>query len=203
MKGYFTVDGVAAASPGDIAVRVAYSSHSGQVRQWQGLAEGDMPGLRRMHNIDPAHAFRTLRDNSGIWMQWKQWTTDEAWSKPVQVLSAPEVVRVRQWRPAEDNMEFPSGGQPMLDWLERLEAWCAAQPARSVHLALHHEFTWLRAAIHHTVPGAYAPSTCVDDTVRDLRALPRTRPKGLCSKANVSRAYAIHDCAYVAWSGCA
>ena len=70
-------------------------------------------------------------------MQWEQWATDEAWSKPIQVLSAPEVVRVGQWRPAEDKMEFPSGGQQMLDWLGRLEAWCAAQPARSVYVGLH------------------------------------------------------------------
>ena len=34
-----------------------------------------------MQNLAPAHAFRFSRNNSGIWMQWKQWTTDEAWSK--------------------------------------------------------------------------------------------------------------------------
>jgi hypothetical protein len=106
-----------------------------------------------MHNLAPAHAFRFSRDNSGIWMQRKQWTTDEAWSTPVQVLSAPEVVRVGQWRPAEDNMEFPSGGRPLLDWLGRLEAWCAAQPAGSAYLGLHNELKWLGAAIHHTGTG--------------------------------------------------
>ena len=64
----------------------------------------------------------------------------------------------------------------MLDWLGRLEAWCAAQPAGSVYLGFHSEFKWLRAAIHHTVPGAYAPGTCVDDILRALRGLPHTRP---------------------------
>ena len=75
----------------------------------------------------------------------------------VQVLSAPEVVRVGPWRPAEDNMEFPSGGQPMLDWLGRFDAWRAAQPAGSVYLGVLSESKWMRAAIRHTVPGAYAP----------------------------------------------
>ena len=64
----------------------------------------------------------------------------------------------------------------MLYWLGRLEAWCAAQPAGSVYLRLHNEFKWLRAAIHRTVPGAYAPGTCVDDILRALQGLPHSRP---------------------------
>lgn len=140
-----------------------------------------------MHNLAPAHAFRFSLD-SGVWMQWKQWTTDEAWSKPVQVLSLPEAVLLGQWRHSEQNMEFQSGGQPILDWVGRLEAWCAAQPVGSEYLGLHHEFAWLRAAIHHTVPGAYVPGTRVDDILRDLRALPHTRP-GACAPSSQRREF--------------
>ena len=63
----------------------------------------------------------------------------------------------------------------MLDWVGRLEAWCAARPAGSEHLGLRREFAWLRAAICHTVPGAYTPGTRVDVIWRDLQGLLRTR----------------------------
>ena len=43
-------------------------------------------------------------------------------------------------------------------------------------MGLRREFAWLRAAVHHTLPGTYAPGTDVDQIVRDLRALPHTRP---------------------------
>ena len=135
-----------------------------------------MPGNKyRMHNLSSAHAFRFSRDN-GVSMQWKQWSTDEAWSKPVQILSASEAASLKQWRPAEEKMEFPSAGRDILDWLGRLEAWCASQPAGSDYLGLHSEFTWLRAAVGHTLPGTYAPGRKVDDLVRDLRASPHSRP---------------------------
>ena len=46
------------------------SSHLSQVWRWKGLAEGDMPGAKvRLHNLDPAHAFKLTRDPAGIWMQ--------------------------------------------------------------------------------------------------------------------------------------
>ena len=110
-------------------------------------------------------------------MQWKQWATDEAWSTPVHILSASDAAVLKRWHPAEATMEFPSAGAPILDWLGRLEAWCASQPAGSDYLGLHSEFTWLRAAVSHTLPGTYAPGKKVDDILRDLRALPHSRPE--------------------------
>eukprot|EP00974_Lingulodinium_polyedra_P046784 4483201-Lingulodinium_polyedra.AAC.1 len=44
-------------------------------------------------------------------------------------------------------MEFPSNGTQIIDWLGRLEAWCATQPAGSDYLGLLREFTWLREAV--------------------------------------------------------
>ena len=78
--------------------------------------------------------------------------------------------------PDQRNSGVPSAGTPIIDWLGRLEAWCASQPAGSIYLGLHLEFTWLRAAVGHTLPGTYAPGRKVDDLVRDLRALPHSRP---------------------------
>ncbi len=63
-----------------------------------------------------------------------------------------------------------------MDWLGRLEAWCASVPARSEYLGLHREFAWLRDAVPHQLPGAYAPGTQADRIVHDLRGLPHARP---------------------------
>ena len=110
-------------------------------------------------------------------MQWKQWATDEAWSTPVHILSASDAAMLKRWHPAAANMEFPSAGAPIIAWLGHLEAWCSSQPAGSDYLGLHNEFTWLRAAVSHTLPGTYAPGKRVDDILRDLRALPHRRPE--------------------------
>ena len=135
-----------------------------------------MPGAeRRMHNLDPCHAFRFSREH-GIWMQWKQWCTDTEWSKPVQMLSELEARKLAKWLPVRSKMAFPDGGGTILDCISKLEAWCAAQPPESQYLGLHNEFAWLRAAVQHQVPGAYAPGTEVEDLLRDLRGLPHTPP---------------------------
>ena len=176
-KDYFTVIGLLARVRETLRSVDLRSSHLCQVWQWKALCEGDMPGNKyRMHKLSAAHAFRFSRDN-GVSMQWKQWSTDEAWSKPVQILSASKAAALKQWRPAEEKMEFPSAGRDILDWLGRLETWCAAHPAGSDYLGLHREFAWLRAAVSHDLPGTYAPGSRVDDILRDLRALPHSRPE--------------------------
>ena len=137
-----------------------------------------------MHNLDAAHAFKLTRDH-GICMQWKQWCTDEAWSKPARIITAEEVRHVAAWRPVREDMEFPQAGQNILDWLGRLESWCAGQPSGTPYQGLDMEFQWLRAAVRHQVPGVYAPGAEVEDLVRDLQALPRTAPGAYAPGAQV------------------
>ena len=178
-KDYFTVEGLLRQVRETLLSADLRSSHVGQVWGWKALCEGEMPGKKLvMHNLKMAHAFRFSRDN-GIYMQWKHWATDEAWSTPVRMLSVEEAACLKQWRPAQKRMEFPEAGAPILNWLARLETWCASQPAGSDYLGLQNEFTWLRAAVNHTLPGTYAPGSTVDDILRDLRELPHVRPEAL------------------------
>ena len=107
-------------------------------------------------------------------MQWKQWCTNEEWSSPVHILESHEVPRLGAWRPPCSTMEFHHGG--MLEWLSKLEAWCGTQPCESRYHGLDREFAWLRAAIQHQVPGTYAPGKTVEELVRTMKELPRTRP---------------------------
>lgn len=175
-QDYYTVVGMLRKVRDMLMYCRLHDGHLAQVWRWKTLLADPLPGSSRgMHNLDPAHAFRFTR-NDGIYMQWKQWCTDESWSTPVQIVAPHEVQQLRSWRPTQEPMEFPSGGQAILDWLGRLEAWCASQPAGTSYDGLDTEFQWLRAAVRHQLPGAYAPGDEVEDFVRDLCGLPHTPP---------------------------
>ena len=176
-RDYFTVVAMLRKIREILRYCTLHAGHLAQVWRWKAIIENPMPGgTRGMHNLDPAHAFKFTRDN-GICMQWKQWCTDEAWSRPVQIILAEEVRHVAAWRPVREIMEFPNGGQGILDWIGRLEAWCAGQPQGTAYQGLDLEFQWLRAAVRHQVPGDYAPGAEVEDLLRDLRGLPHAGPR--------------------------
>ena len=110
-------------------------------------------------------------------MQWKQWCTDEAWCKPILLVPAEQMSALASFRLACLDMAFLSGAQHILDWINRFEVWCAAQPV-GTYTELQSEFTWLRGIVHHTVLWEYNPGTKVGSLLGDLRGLPRQRHYG-------------------------
>ena len=78
-RDYFTVVGMLRQIAASLACDVK-TAHLSQVWGWKELLEHD--STSRMRNLDPAHAFRFFR-SGGIYMQWKQWCTDEQWSRPI------------------------------------------------------------------------------------------------------------------------
>ena len=109
-------------------------------------------------------------------MQWKQWCTDEQWCRPVLLVPEEDMQLLASFRPPCLDMEF-SGAQTILDWINRCEVWCSSQPVGK-YKDLDAEFQWLRGIVHHQVPGEYSPGTTVDTLLRDLKALPHSRPQG-------------------------
>ncbi len=126
---------------------------------------------RGMRNLDPAHAFRCER-SGGIYVQWNQWCVDEAWGKRILLVPAEQVSTLALFFPACLDMAFPSGGQSILECINRFEVWCASQPVGK-YKELQNEFAWLRETVHHTVPGEYNPGTQVDSLLTGLRGLPQ------------------------------
>ena len=126
-----------------------------------------MSGLQRVH------AMRVFR-SGGIYFQWKQWLSDEKWSTPILILTAEDMPAVSAFRPPNDDMAFPNEGRPILDWINRLEASCSS--TLDVFPDLSARCTWLRQAVCHTAPGAYAPGLTVGELVRDLASMPARRP---------------------------
>ena len=83
-KDCFTVDGAAAASPGDTAVHRLVLEPLGSRTAMDGVDRGGLPG-EGASDAQPCPG-ACLPACEGQGMQWKQWTTDESWSRPVQVL---------------------------------------------------------------------------------------------------------------------
>ena len=171
-RDYFTVVGMLRRICDSLMYCKLETGHLGQVWAWKGLNETPMPGhARQMHNLDPVHAIRLTRQADGVHMQWKHWCTDPEYSNAVRIIDGHEMQTLAEWRPIRRPMEFPQDGRNILSWIERLEAWCAAQPEDiSEYHGLQNEFEWLRAAVNHTLPGVYAPGMEVDHIVRQLRS---------------------------------
>ena len=173
-RDYITVTGMLRQMREHLTYCDVKSDHLSQVWGWKGLLEHQCTAS--MRNLDPVHAFRFSRSD-GIYVQWKQWCTDEAWGKPIRLVSQADMPVLAAFRPHALDMAFPSAGQQILDWVDRFEFWCASQPA-GTYSELQHEFAWLRGIVHHTVPGEYAPGTRVDNLLADLRGLPAERAPG-------------------------
>ncbi len=173
-RDYFTVTGMLHQLRQHLHHCEVKSNHLAQVWRWKDVLQ--MSGVRRMYNLDPVHAFRFYRSN-GIYVQWKQWCTDEAWSKPVHLVTGTYIPVLGAFRPQCHEMVFPSAST-ILDWINRLEAWCAGQPVGK-YKGLQAEFHWLRQAVTHNLLGEYAPGKAVADVVADLKRLPGQRPQGV------------------------
>ena len=79
-RGYFTVVGMCRQLQPSLSRCTVKSNHLSQVWAWRGLMEH--PCTRGTRNLDPVHAFRFER-SGGIYVQWKQWCTDESRGKNI------------------------------------------------------------------------------------------------------------------------
>ena len=125
-RGYFTVVGMLGQLQSSLSYCTVKPDHLSQVWAWKGLMEH--PCTRGMRNLDPVHACRFERSGS-IYVQWKQWCTDEAWRKPILLAPAEHMSALALCRPA-----LPRHGMPMrrpallgLDLFSK----CGARPSLS------------------------------------------------------------------------
>ena len=122
-RDYFTVEGMLRQIAASVACEVQ-TSHLSQVWGWKEIRQ--QPCVARMRNLDPVHAFRFYR-SGGIYMQWKQWCTDEQWCRAILLVPEADMRSLASFRPPNLNMDF-SEGQGILDWINRFEVWCTSQP---------------------------------------------------------------------------
>ena len=94
-RDYFTVVGMLGQLQSSLSYCTVKSNHLSQVWAWKGLMEH--PCTRGMRNLDPVHAFCCKRSGS-IYVQWKQWCTDEAWCKPILRVPAEQMSALPSFR---------------------------------------------------------------------------------------------------------
>ena len=85
-RDYFTAVGMLRQLQSRLFHCTVNSNHLSHVWAWKELM--GHPCTRGMRNLDPVHAFRFER-SGGIYVQWKQWCTDEAWGERI-LLVPPE-----------------------------------------------------------------------------------------------------------------
>ena len=153
-RDYFTVVGMLRQFVGRLACNVQ-TAHLSQVWGWNQLKEQRCFYI--MRNLDPVHAFRFSR-SGGIYMQWKQWCTDESWSRPVLLVPQEDIPSLASLRPPCLDMEF-SAGQSILDWINRFEVCALRSP-------------WVRTTAWMLSSGGCVPSCttrCLGSTSRARR----------------------------------
>ena len=104
-RDYFTIVGMLAQIKASVACDVE-SGHLSQTWGWKQLQEHKC--CPTMRNLDPAHAFRFYR-SGGIYMQWKQWCTDEQWCRPVLLVPEEHMQPLALFRPPCLDMKFSAG----------------------------------------------------------------------------------------------
>ena len=102
----------------------------------------DVHGLGRVHVV-------SIYRSSGIYMRWKQYMTDEAWSKSVLLMPPSKMRDVASWRPATIEPKFEMATQ-LQSWIDKLELFlCDGQHTVDNFAS---RITWLRKLIDHNVP---------------------------------------------------
>jgi hypothetical protein len=169
---FFTVDELFSIATRNLRYCNLKTGHLGQTWHWKQLLSQGF--AREISGLGSAHSIR-LFQSDGIYMQWKQWMTDELWSNPVQLVSRLDMATVAAFRPAVAHMEFPKGGEEILDWIGKFQHWANHPQGR--YSDLDQKVAWLRAAVNHSLPGVYTPGTCLGTLVNCLLSLSCQRPE--------------------------
>ena len=128
-------------------------------------------GIPEFHGLRHVHQLKFCR-HDGIHVCWKQWMTDEHWSKPHLLVPAEEMREVAAVRPTVQQMDFPEAEKTKV-WLDKLEVWAAAQEVPGYQSRI----AWLRGVVDHTA------SDCMGGLSLD-HVLAEIRNAGSCRTAD-------------------
>ena len=129
-------------------------------RTWDFTQMGKDADLPRIHGNDlpRIHVFNVFRHTTGIWIKWKQFMTDDTWSRPVLLVGRRRMKSIASMLPANVQPNFKANAE-MMSWSQKLEETLVDQlPSRP---AIKDGIEWFRAVINRTLPeynGNHSPS---------------------------------------------
>ena len=115
----------------------------------------------RLHGVHGVQLFR----RGGVYVRWKQFLTDEGWSKPVLLVSEEQVGAIGMLRPDILPKRFKDAEQ-MLTWIDK---FAEALPCPGQHAA---SLAWFRSVVRQQ-SGECSSGPDLDQIVADLRKLGR------------------------------
>ena len=146
-----------------------------------------LPALHGLHNC---HAFQIFRAG-GVHLRWKQYMTDETWSKSIVLVEPHHVPTLAAWRPEAIAPEL-AGKQAMLAFADKLELFLADthQSLEKYKGALHA----LRGTMMHQMEFQRGPS--VDAIVADLISVGQKEPVKQSNATNADAALGDQLCQF-------
>lgn len=113
--------------------RIAWS-HSHSSYNFEPIRQGLGIHIKRMRNLHDMEVFRT---DGGIFLRWKQWMTDDAWSLPRKLLDADQIEIIAKTRPPGIPHQFESSkANSGLGLVAKLEAELQASSGISSNVAI-------------------------------------------------------------------
>ena len=101
-----------------------------------------------VHGLGRVHVVSIYRSN-GIYMRWKQYMTDEAWSKSVLLMPPSKIRAVVSWRPVTIEPKFQEATQ-LNSWIDKFELFlCDGQHTVDNFAS---RIAWLQKSVDHNVP---------------------------------------------------
>ena len=117
-----------------------------------------IPAITHLHFV---HALNVFRMEQGIFIKWKQYVTDAAWSDPVCIVPARQMARIAALRPSRVQKHFAQKTE-MLAWLNKFSTHL--QDMQGTYAKHKDAIAWLQAVICHEHP-EYNDDTSLDDII--------------------------------------
>lgn len=162
-KSYFTLEDmwgiVTSQLKFDIKPAHLYCSYD-----WKSLgSECDLPAIGGLRHCHVLNVYRS----GGINLRWKQFMTDDAWSKSVVLVPAHNVHRVADWRPRPHNMIFEDASKRHA-WIDKFEAFLTDAHGTSQQFGS--SLKWLRDVVNGCVSECHGPG--IDEMLDDICRIP-------------------------------
>ncbi len=162
-RDYWTLDDMINAVKAGMPTQDIIWHHLSSVWDWTLLRAQigiEFHKLRNVHNIE------FYRTESGLYCRWKQWMTDEVWSRPLLLLSSQDVIRVGALLPNVIPNMFPEDQQAkILNWLDTIEVSLRGSMQDKTS-----ELQWLRRAVQGTEP-TLQPTLRISTMLEQIRSM--------------------------------
>ena len=141
VQSYYTLDqlwDVVQSALRSSDVKVGHVTHN-----WDFKEVAQLEGMPAFHCLRNAQALQLYR-RGGVYFQWKQYLTDENWSRPLPLVPAERVAEVGAFRPNRIEQTFAKEST-MLSWVDRHEVFLS--DANNTNDGRREDLAWLRRDI--------------------------------------------------------